>query len=76
VTKKQLRLSENAQQVAKYFGVVIEYAVEEASKKLVDLAMALGTMDNTTATVVKLNWNLDFLTQDEIDGKISNPKPK
>ena len=58
---------------------------EEASKKLVDFALALGTfilifnlkfifkirveiecegsMDNTTAIVVQLNWCLDYLTR-------------
>jgi serine/threonine protein phosphatase PrpC len=43
---------------------------EEGAKKLVETALQMGTMDNTTAIVVKLNWALDFLTQDEIDGKI------
>jgi len=40
---------------------------EEASKRLVDYALSLGTMDNTTAVVVKLNWHLDFLTEDELN---------
>jgi len=40
---------------------------EEASKRLVDYALSLGTMDNTTAIVVKLNWYLDFLTEDELE---------
>jgi len=31
--------------------------------------LELGTMDNTTAIVVKFNWSLDFLTDSEIQGK-------
>ena len=42
--------------------------VEEASKKLVETALALGTMDNTTVIVIKLDWSLDFITQDELEG--------
>lgn len=48
--------------------------VEEASKKLVETALALGTMDNTTVIVVKLDWCLDFVTQNELDGKPENTK--
>lgn len=43
-------------------------SVEEASHKLVETALQLGTMDNTTAIVVGLNWNLEFLTSEEIQG--------
>lgn len=42
---------------------------QEASKKLVESALQLGTQDNTTAVVVRLNWFLDFITPDELEGK-------
>eukprot|EP01114_Cavostelium_apophysatum_P007309 TRINITY_DN1938_c0_g2_i1.p1 TRINITY_DN1938_c0_g2~~TRINITY_DN1938_c0_g2_i1.p1 ORF type:complete len:1165 (+),score=384.97 TRINITY_DN1938_c0_g2_i1:206-3700(+) len=48
--------------------------VAEAAYKLVETAMIMGTMDNTTAVVVKLNWNLDFLTQEEIEGNVGRAK--
>eukprot|EP01119_Soliformovum_irregulare_P008193 TRINITY_DN2123_c1_g1_i2.p1 TRINITY_DN2123_c1_g1~~TRINITY_DN2123_c1_g1_i2.p1 ORF type:complete len:965 (+),score=312.69 TRINITY_DN2123_c1_g1_i2:38-2932(+) len=43
---------------------------EEAARRLTEFALAMGSMDNTTVVVVQLHWTLDFLTQDEIDGKI------
>lgn len=49
---------------------------EEASKRLVETAINLGTMDNTTAIVVKFNWSLDFLTDDELEGKVAISKSK
>eukprot|EP01117_Protostelium_nocturnum_P005615 TRINITY_DN2024_c0_g1_i1.p1 TRINITY_DN2024_c0_g1~~TRINITY_DN2024_c0_g1_i1.p1 ORF type:complete len:885 (-),score=341.18 TRINITY_DN2024_c0_g1_i1:35-2689(-) len=44
---------------------------DEAAKRLVDYALSLGTMDNTTAIVVKLNWHLDFLTREEVEGNVN-----
>ncbi|PRP74630.1 hypothetical protein PROFUN_03552 [Planoprotostelium fungivorum] len=49
---------------------------EEASKRLVDYALSMGTMDNTTAVVVKLNWHLDFLTEEELNCETSPPADK
>jgi len=48
--------------------------VEEASRKLVETALALGTMDNTTVIVIKLDWCIDFITQDEIEGRVDSSK--
>lgn len=39
---------------------------------LIQTALELGTMDNTTAIVVRFNWSLDFLTDSEIQGKETN----
>jgi hypothetical protein len=33
-------------------------------------------MDNTTVVVVKLDWCIDFITQDEIDGNVDASKAK
>lgn len=49
---------------------------DEAAKRLADLALAMGSMDNTSVVVIKLNWALDFLTQDEIEGRIGHVKEK
>jgi serine/threonine protein phosphatase PrpC len=43
-------------------------SAQEASQRLVETALALGTMDNTTAIVVKLDWALDFVTHAELEG--------
>ena len=51
-------------------------SVEEAAKKLVETALQLGTMDNTTVIVIKLDWSLDFITPDEIEEKIQDPNTK